>query len=615
MIVLGAPVIVYDVNMKPVAVLENASGVGYEQRHNELWKAWFSLPANDPKSAECKPFRFVELWEDDDRVDLFYILPEDINKTADGPIKSYQCEHVMGTLLDDVLFQYHQVDGLTPEGTLNYILEKQTSNRWQIGTVDFVECYSYKWENENLLSALLSVPAIYSEEYVWTWDTSTTPWTLNLVRASSQVSAYILYHKNLDTIGKNEDPTGIITRIYGLGYGEGVNQLTIKDVNGGLPYLDADTLTTYGIKSYIHVDLSEENADMLKAKLAIILEANKNPRITYSVSAMELYQITKDSIDKFLCGALVYANDSETNMEFNARVKVRRKNDYTSDPGKIDLEIGNAVLTIADFNTDLSTRQRISETYAQGATNLDSHDFADNCDPDYPAVIRFFIPEEMVRINKMMLRYDVLPFRGYTKGAIASGKHAHLMFKDMDGGVWEGDSPSNWRSYMSEEAEHNHGLTNHAHGNAENTAQGSEYPAHKHDFNYPLYTMQARKSSILEDFYNVGLAVPATGGSPDGEDIWTWGTEDDHQHETIFGIILSTESPSEIVVAVDGTPISGLGLNETDVNIVPYLTKDSNGKVTRGVWHEIVITPNAIGRVVANVVTQMFVQSRGGGDY
>ena len=37
--------------------------------------------------------------------------------------------------------------------------------------------------------------------------------------------------KNLIGIERDEDPTQVITRLYPLGYGEGVNQLTIKDVN------------------------------------------------------------------------------------------------------------------------------------------------------------------------------------------------------------------------------------------------------------------------------------------------------------------------------------------------------------------------------------------------
>jgi phage minor structural protein len=566
---LGAPVIIYDENMRSIAVLQNAFDVGYEQRYNELWQAWFSLPVSDPKAVECKAFRFVELWEGDERVDLFRILPTGIKKAADGATISYKCEHVMGTLIDDVLFQYHQTNNLSPANTLNYILSKQTL--WELGTVDFTELFSYKWENENLLSAIFSVPATYSGEYMWTWDTSVSPWRLNLVRPSNEVSARILYRKNLVGIEKNEDPTGIITRIYALGYGEGINQLTIKDVNGGLPYIDADTIATYGVKSYIHVDLKEENANTLKAKVSAILEANKNPEITYAVSAADLWQITGDTLDKFVNGGLVYVNDTETGIEFNARVKVRKKNNYVADPGNVDLEIGNAVLTIADFNSEESSRQRISETYSQGATNLDSHDFADNCDPDNPAVIKFYVPAETVRINKMLLSFEAGAFRAYSKAIQGGG----ALTKSTEAGGGTIGTDTEIQRLLS--------------GISEDYTESGGDPAHIHRL-----FKHGHKINLPDHIHSV--IIP------------------NHIHGIEYGIY-EGPAPNDITVQVDGNTIPGMGTSENDVDIIPYLAKDGEGKVTRGTWHEIKITPDDLGRIVASVVMQIFVQSRGGGNY
>ena len=609
---------VYDYSVStsnPIAILENAFDIGYEKRLNEIWTARFSLPADDQKNTECLAFRYVEIFDDGERVELFRILPSKLAKTADGKIKTYQCEHVLSTLLDDIMFQYNQTTGLTPTVNIDTILGYQSTARWQVGTVDFSGVYDYKWENENLLSALFSLPKAYTGEYQWTWDTASYPWTLNLIEPSVTPTARIMSKKNLIDISEDDDPSYIITRLYPLGYGEGVNQLTIASVNSNVPYIDASTIGTYGIISAPFIDKTEENPATLKAKAEAYLETIKIPRKVYNVNGADIYSMSGDLLDRFREPGIMVAVYDDDISYFTARIVSVSKSDLTGNPGDITVQISNKVLDSADTTTSLQNRQHINDVYAQGATNLDSHDFADNCDTDNPAVIRFFIPEEMVRINKMMLRYDVSAFRGYTKGAAASGSHAHLMFKDIGGGVWEGDPPANWRSFMSAEGSHNHGLTDHAHGNAANTAQGSNYPDHEHSFNYPLYTMQARKSDVDEDWWNVGLAVPTSGGSAVPEDIWTWGTADDHEHETIFGIFISPQTPTMVTVAVDGNVIAGLGLSETDVDIIPYLAKDTNGKVTRGTWHEIAITPDAIGRVVANVVIQMFVQSRGGGDY
>ena len=58
---------------------------------------------------------------------------------------------------DDVLFKYHQTSNLHPADTIEYILSKQTTQNWILGNVDFTDLYSYKWENENLYNALMSI--------------------------------------------------------------------------------------------------------------------------------------------------------------------------------------------------------------------------------------------------------------------------------------------------------------------------------------------------------------------------------------------------------------------------------------------------------------------------
>ncbi|WP_025846887.1 phage tail spike protein, partial [Paenibacillus ehimensis] len=214
-----AAITIYDTNMRRVALLENAFSIGYEMPFNTLWTASFSLPANDEKNAECKPLYFVEIFEDDIRIDLFRITPNTTQRSNDGKKITYQCEHVLGTLLDDVMFQYHTVGnlGVYTADVLRYILQRQSTQRWQLGTVAFARQFEYNWENENLLGALFSVPKPFVETYQWTWDTTVYPWKLNLIAPSDQVEARIRYGVNLKGIEKTVDPTNLCTRLYGLG--------------------------------------------------------------------------------------------------------------------------------------------------------------------------------------------------------------------------------------------------------------------------------------------------------------------------------------------------------------------------------------------------------------
>ncbi len=550
----------------PVAILQNAYDIGYTKRFNEVWTAQFSLPADDPKNAECTAFRYVEIFDNGERVELFRIVPSKFQKSADGKTITYQCEHVLATLLDDIMFQYHQSVGYVPSVNIDYILSRQTTTNWVRGTVDFVNIFDYGWSNENLLSALFSLPKAYTGAYQWTWDTISYPWTVNLINPPSTATARIIYQKNLVGITKDEDPSYIITRVYPLGYGEGINQLTIKDVNVGVPYLDADTLSLYGVKAITFIDKSTESAATLKAKALAWLETVKNPRITYTIDGADIYSISGDTLDKFTePGILVDVYDVDIG-NFTARIMGVSKSDLTGNPGDIQIEISNKALDIADITTSIQSKQHINDVYAQGTTCIDSDDYQDNCDNSHPATIKFYIPNECVAVNKCLLTFETDKFRAYETGSAsgggstASSSSEALVF--AFGVASEISTPYNGNHYhwvyspQLDIPAHNHEVS---------------IPSHTHDINYGIY-----------EFYYL---------------------------------------PTSVIIKVDGTTIPVTSLSGSDIDIIPYLSQ-SNGKVTRGAFHTVEIypsttsnNPSGLARMAATVTKQIFVQSRGGGNY
>ena len=63
--------------------------------------ATFTLPLDDPKNALCTPFNFVELYDNGERVDLYRIMPKATEKSESTETITYNCEHVLATLIDD----------------------------------------------------------------------------------------------------------------------------------------------------------------------------------------------------------------------------------------------------------------------------------------------------------------------------------------------------------------------------------------------------------------------------------------------------------------------------------------------------------------------------------
>jgi phage minor structural protein len=617
---------VYDPNMLLKAELENALNIGYEQKMNELWTASFSLPQDDPKNAECLPLRFVEIFDNGERVDLFRIIPVNTQRSGDGKTVSYQCEHALATLVDDVIFQYHRIDDtLTTRQALQYVLDFQNTERWQLGTVDLAHNYEYKWENVNLLGAIFSIPQPFIEDYRFSYDTTTTPWTLNLKELPlfGDPDCYIRYGKNLIGITKTEDPTYIVNRLYGLGYGEGVNQLTIAEVNANVPYIeDVASQALYGVIQDIFVDKRFESPETLKAQMQRALENSKLPKFTYTVDGADISSLTNDSIDKFTEGALVNVIDEELGIDIVSRVIKVSKSNITGEPWKASIQIANKLETFASSMAELRKRQLVSEVYSQGATNLDSHDFADNADATHPAVIRFYIPEETVRINKMILSYETSHFRAYERSIVAGGGNiltsaaggasvettqngnGYLIGGDgsvvesghlITGGLIIGGSMS---GMILSGGVHNHGITTGTilDVSGGGTATFLQHGGHTHDmYSHSHYIDHLHDVAIPDHTHSVTLP--------------------DHVHGIEYGIFEYPDLPAEVVIAVDGNIVPITSTSGTNINIIPYLAAGVDGKVTRDAWHEIKITPNDLGRIRANVVSQIFIQSRGGGNF
>ncbi len=718
-----APIIVYDHNMRKVAMLENAFAIGYEMPLNSLWRASFSLPANDPKNAECRSLYHVEIFDENERIELFRIIPNTMRRSNDGQTVSYECEHVLATLLDDVMFQFHTVGnlGVHTQNVLQYILDQQVVTRWQLGDVQFSKQFEYNWENENLLGALFSVPKPFTEEYMWSYDTTVYPWKLNLVEPPPAVETYIRYGVNMQGIEKTTDPTSLCNRLYGLGFGEGVNQLTFASINSGIPYIeDAVSQSNYGVVSRIFVDRRFESPETLMARCQALLNELKNPRVTYSTTASDIHRLTGQRIYKFVTGSKIRVKDEELGEDFVARLVNVRKTDLRGQPGNVELEISNRPLNIAGTIAELQDRQRIEAVYAQGATNLDSHNFADNCDPTHPAILKFWIPEETARINKVMLSYQVEAFRSYERaieaapattsgpsststtaaggqttsgpsststtaagGQTTSGPSStsttaaggqttsgpSSTSTTAAGGQTTSEASStdttdntevrsntqagivkyhdNHDTYgaMGSAGLHNHGIPNGQQlltpdGTVTWNASGNhEHPVafHYHTFWSDPHTHGMNHTHEIDahthgmnhtheiDAHTHGMAhtheiAAHTHGMDHTHEIaaHTHGMDHTHTipahtHMIEYGIF-EGPTPTEVTVEVDGNEITGLGTDETDIDIIPYLSKDGSGKVNRG-WHVIKITPNNLGRIVAAVFTQVFVQSRGGGNY
>ena len=627
---------IFDRNMKRLAFLDNAVSVSYSMEINSLWTATFTLPADDDKNAYCTPLNFVEIFDGDERIDLFRIIGEDLER-SDGATRFYNCEHVLATLLSDVLFQYHQYGGggIKTADVLNYVLARQTTRNWVLGDCDFKRYFEYNWENSTLLAALFAVPECFDTEYMWQWDTTVYPWTISLVAPPDTLKSEIRYAKNMTSIVKTVDASSIANRIYALGYGEGVNQLTISSVNNGVPYVeDAMSIQQYGLCSSILVDSRYEVAENLKGYAEQLLAELKEPYISYEIGAIDLHRLTGDAFSKFRPGEIVRVVDEADGVNLRTRIVSVEKSDAQGDPGNISVMIANKTKDIAGSISDLQNRALIGETYAQGATNQQIYNFTDNADATHPATLKLYISDSVVRINKMLLNIQFEAFRAYEKaiggggGSTTSAGGGQTTSSGGGSTTSSGggsttsagggqtssatalESSNVLPSQTSGQAVHNHGLPSDAHlaicntslevvGYANWVPSGAHtHPAHTHTISAHTHTVSAHTHTVQAHTHTVQNHTH---------------TVQDHTHKIEFGIYEGARA-SSATIKVDGEEIP-TPTSYSEIDIVEYLKTDSSGKIQRNAWHTVEILPDTMSRIVAAVFMQTFCNSRGGGDY
>lgn len=628
---------VFNRSMKRLAYLDNAISTGYTLNINSLWTAEFTLPADDLKNEYCTPLNYVEIYDGDERIDLFRIIGEDLER-SDGATRYYKCEHVLATLLNDVLFQYHQYGGynIKTATVLNYILARQTTQNWKLGTCEFTRYFEYNWENTTLLAALFAVPECFDGEYLWQWDTTVYPWKISLVAPSDALKSEIRYAKNLTSITKTTDATAIANRIYPLGYGEGVNQLTIKSVNNGVPYVeDALSISKYGLCPTILVDTRYEVATNLKAYAQQILAELKEPYVSYEIGAIDLHRLTGDKFGKFRPGEIVRVVDEADGVNLRTRIVTVEKSDARGDPGNVAVTLANKSQDIAGSISDLQSRALIGETYAQGATNQQIYNFSDNADATHPATLRIYISDSVVRINKMLLNVKFEPFRAYEKAIAGGGGQTTSAgggattsagggaTTSAGGGATTSAGGGQTTSATSLPAENiqtldggGYGNANHNHGiqtglklaitdGANITGYVAFSPSgahshgeHTHTVNHHTHNVQAHTHSVQAHTHSVQAHNHSVS---------------DHTHGIEFGIY-EGQTANTAVIKVDGNQIPP-PTQWDNIDIVSYLSKDDKGKIRRNTWHTVQILPNTMTRIVGAVFSQTFCNSRGGGDY
>ena len=772
---MGELVEVFDRNLQFAGILDDADAVSYDLVLNELSTASLALPQPSEHNKLLGAHSFVRVHDEGRMVGVFRVsgIPSSDDLSVTGWTQ-YDFDHAIITLNDSLIFGDHEIggEGYSRRQVMEYILGFQKDRFWTLGDCDFEDYFQYCFQNQKILPALWSTFETLTEDYTVEYDFATTPWTLHLRRAKAGDVCGLEYGGGLTGIVRTRDDASMITRLYPLGYGEGVNQLRIGSVNGGKDYIDADTQGLWGVVEDTYTDARQVDAATLKAIGERVLERVKNPIFGYEAAAVDMYLMTGMSWDDVWPGRYAHVIDREYGAVIAGRVKRRGKTNLLGSPGDVCYEIGNSAGDAISSLSDIAERLGVADLYSQGATNLYSQQSQDNADPTHPMRMRFYLPQNVKRINQVLLSIAKEPFRAYETGAESGG--GDIATTEEGGGMRTSEAGDELRTstpikiittegYTSsplvdgEVSTHtvmavglrtdatnaqtgnpidaNGGAvtttgaggtartdaTNAQTGNPSTTASGGSSPGtdeegghshtvigHSHSFsgsgsegighNHALVGSSSNTGGISSGVKTVSISISGTSGSsspgtntrgahshtvnnhshdiththyanhshtisththgmvhmhyanhshkiPDHQHEFNHMnnvsmkfkipemlveipphrhtvntahahtvTLKNHAHDIVYGIFEGATA-SKYSVVVDGVVVPEADMSKGEIDVVRYLSANEEGKVLRGAWHEVQIVPDRLTRLTVNLFLQVFIQSRGGGDY
>lgn len=589
---------VFDKSLKKMAILHNAIGITETKNINTIYRMEFQLPDDDPKNEFCQPFHHVR----HDDGELYRIMPYETESTETGTIR-YECEHVIATLIDDVMFGFHQVGniGYFTNMAINYVLSWQTTRKWVLDRCDMNRQFEYGWEQENLLGALFGIPKPSVQSYMWTYNTHVSPFRLSLVELNENAlpSKYIRKGHNRLTLTRQSDPRQLCTRLYALGAGEGVNQLGISSVNAGKPYIQSPQsyIDKYGLITRIWIDRRYTDEQSLLESARAMLDELQTPIVEYSVSANEPCEL----------GSVVRIVETGTNHIVTG-ITVKHE-----DVPTYELRIANRPRDIAETVADLADRQRIETAYAQGATQIWSDSVQTNADQNDSAVVSLYIPKQMLILNSVNIKIKMGRYRGEVQTTNTSG--SSQTESGGGGSVNTEGSLGGQQSVTLEPSSMNSSSRPAIETGGPNTKTSVNIDAggsfHTHSITWGQSDMaipyHSHSISHTHQFQVPSHRHPIV--LPDHRH--TFDTTHNHNIEPAFNY---WGNASGFWVLVNGTRVKWVSGQNYEGDIAALLT-NAEGIVPRGSWITVECLPDDRARFDINYTAQGFIQSRGGGQY
>lgn len=499
------------------------------------------------------------------------VIPTKDGMSSDGKFTNQViCEGAMNYLVDSQTRRWEFINK-TPWEILQFLLDKHnekmdTERKIYLGIIEVTQPITISTNYESTLNAIVTKVRNILGGDLRVQERNGVLYLDYLIAQGSNNEVEIRLGYNAKEFIREYDPTDIITRAIPLGYGEGINQLDITKVNNGVEYIeDAGAVLKYGVIEGVPTNKDIQNADTLKVYGQTILNEKKQPKLSYSQSALDLSVLTGHENEKYELGDTLHTIIDFMSVDVYGRV-VERERDLINNPWDPKLTISTRPITLTDQIIQLKQRSLTLENAPQGSTCIFALPGKENCDSTHPMTFDLDIPKETVNINRVYINLHGRKYRANSKDAAAGGSYtkSSVTTSTESGGSTLITMDPFYRDTSKVvlfEDSHIHGYDiDHEH----------EIPEHSHQFTVPA------------------ISIPS------------------HIHPQVYGIVESTH-PKNVKIKVNGMDI-GINLGDGS-SVFDEYDIDITDKVTIG-NNKIEISTEQNGRIDAIVYSQIFIQSK-----
>jgi len=322
--------VVLDENDAWEAVLENAYNVVVISEINGEDCLNFSLPFTDGKRRYLDNEKSVQIVEDVYRIRTI----TDTRDTSGKIVTQVYAEAEFYDLAYSVRKAEKEFDAATAAEEMAYAL---ADTEWSVGTVEPSTKRTWTCSETNALAILRRTADLHGGDLIF--DCANHLVHLYTVYGSDK-GALFAYRKNMKSIERVVDTTGLVTRLYATG----ADGMTFADINDGKPYVEDFTYSKEVRISALDCSSFTNPYQMLEYAKMRLADYSK-PTVSYVLNAMDLSVLTAYEHETWALGDYVHVEDEDLRLSITTRLVRREYN--LQEPWNTVLELSTVLKNLS----------------------------------------------------------------------------------------------------------------------------------------------------------------------------------------------------------------------------------------------------------------------------